>query len=256
MLYTSDIEVCIRVTFKCVCELRAHRAHLISHTHSIIFRYYSACYYALSAYLWQAYASCAHLHPHKRLRNVLSDASVVISREMTSVRAWRWRASELGDGERQSWVMTSVRAGRWRASELGDDGSDEAEMTSVTKQRWRVRGSGGYKQAWAEMTKGTKRRWRVWGSSGYEQAWAEMTKESLVRWCRVMRKVYEWDPFGCMGEVPLGVWVRCRWVYGWDAFGCMGETPTPVWVRYLNSCGLEDGVQQNWLVLTPNRLHV
>ena len=51
MLYTSDIEVCIRVTFKCVCELRAHRAHLISHTQRIIIRYYSACYYALSAYL-------------------------------------------------------------------------------------------------------------------------------------------------------------------------------------------------------------
>ena len=51
MLYTSDIEVCIRVTFKCVDELRAHRAHLISYTQRIIFRYYSACYYALSAYL-------------------------------------------------------------------------------------------------------------------------------------------------------------------------------------------------------------
>ena len=51
MLYTSDIEVCILVTLKGVDELRAHRAHLISYTQRIIFRYYSACYYALSAYL-------------------------------------------------------------------------------------------------------------------------------------------------------------------------------------------------------------
>ena len=49
MLYTSDIEVCIRVTLKGVDELRAHRAHLILLTQRIIFRYYSACYYALSA---------------------------------------------------------------------------------------------------------------------------------------------------------------------------------------------------------------
>ena len=51
MLYTSDIEVCILVTLKGVDELRAHRALLILYTQRIIFRYYSACYYALSAYL-------------------------------------------------------------------------------------------------------------------------------------------------------------------------------------------------------------
>lgn len=106
--------------------------------------------------------------------------------------------------------MTSVRAGRWRKWRGGDDECDKAEITSVTKQRWRVRGSGVYEQAWEEMTKGTKRRWRVWGSSGHEQAWAEMTKESLVRWCRVMRKVYEWDPVGCMGEIPQQLWARRR----------------------------------------------
>ena len=49
MLYTSDIEVCILVTLKGVCELRAHRAHHILLTQCIIFRYYSACYFALSA---------------------------------------------------------------------------------------------------------------------------------------------------------------------------------------------------------------
>ena len=51
MLYTSDIEVCILVTLKGVDELRAHRAHHILHTQRIIFRYYSVCYYALSAHL-------------------------------------------------------------------------------------------------------------------------------------------------------------------------------------------------------------
>ena len=51
MLYTSDTEVCIRVTLKGVDELRAHRAHLILLTQRIIFRYYSACYFALSARL-------------------------------------------------------------------------------------------------------------------------------------------------------------------------------------------------------------
>ena len=44
----TNIEVCILVTLKGVDELRAHH---ISHTQRIIFRYYSACYYALSAYL-------------------------------------------------------------------------------------------------------------------------------------------------------------------------------------------------------------
>ena len=51
MLYTSDIEVCILVTLKGVDELRAHRAHHILLTQRIIFRYYSVCYYALSAHL-------------------------------------------------------------------------------------------------------------------------------------------------------------------------------------------------------------
>ena len=49
MLYTSDIEVCIRVTLKGVDELRAHRALLISRTQRIISRAPSACYFALSA---------------------------------------------------------------------------------------------------------------------------------------------------------------------------------------------------------------
>ena len=40
--------------------------------------------------------------------------------------------------------------------------------------------------------------------------------------------------------------------YAWDIIGCMGETLTPVWVRYLNSCGREDGVQQNCFVLNSN----
>ena len=47
----TNIEVCTRVTLKSVDVLRAHRALLISYTQRIIFRYYSACYYALSAYL-------------------------------------------------------------------------------------------------------------------------------------------------------------------------------------------------------------
>ena len=64
MLYTSDIEVCIRVTLKGVCELRAHRAHLISYTQRIIFRYYSACYYALSArFRWYMQERCNTTSP-------------------------------------------------------------------------------------------------------------------------------------------------------------------------------------------------
>ena len=51
MLYTSDIEVCIRVTLKGVDELRAHRAHHILLTQRIILRALSACYFALSARL-------------------------------------------------------------------------------------------------------------------------------------------------------------------------------------------------------------
>ena len=39
------------MTLKGVDELRAHRAHHISRTQRIIFRSYSACYYALSAHL-------------------------------------------------------------------------------------------------------------------------------------------------------------------------------------------------------------
>ena len=190
-LSTSDVQMCLWTTCAPCASHFTHPAHHISLLQRMLFR--AEC---LSL---QAYASCAHLHPHKRLRNVLSGASVVISREMTSVRAWRWRVTELGDDERQSW-----------------------EMTEVTRRRWRVRGCGGYEQAWAEMTKGAMRRWRVWGSSGHEQAWAEMTKESLVRWCRVMRKVYEWDPVGCMGEVPLGVWVRHQHLYGWDTSTAVG----------------------------------
>ena len=185
MLYTSDIEVCIRVTFKCVCELRAHRAHLISHTHSIIFRYYSACYYALSAYLWQAYASCAHLHPHKRLRNVLSGASVVISREMTSDRAWRWRVSELGDDERQRWEMTEGTRRRWRVWQSRDDECEEVVDTSKLERRWR-KGRRGDDECEAVVdTSKRERRWR---------------KRVLWDDVELCGKFYEWDPVGCMGE--------------------------------------------------------
>ena len=124
-----------------------------------------------------------------------------------SLSLGRWRASELGDDERQSWEMTSDRAGRWRKGERRDDERDEAEMTSVTKQRWRVRGSGGCEQAWAEMTKG-----------------------GLVRWCRVGRgdalicgKFYGWDTVGCMGETPTPVWVRYQHLYGWDTSTTVSE---------------------------------
>ena len=50
--------MCIRVTLKGVYELRAHRAHLISYTQRIIFRSYSACYFALSAHVW--WYKCNH----------------------------------------------------------------------------------------------------------------------------------------------------------------------------------------------------
>ena len=153
-----------------------------------------------------------------------------------SLSLGRWRASELGDDEWQSWEMTSDRAERWRKGERRDDERDEAEMTSVTKQRWRVWGCGGYEQAWAEMTKGTRQRWRVRGSGGCEQAWAEMTKGSLVRWCRVGKddalicgKFYEWDPVGCMGEIPTPVWVRHQHLYGWDTSIVMDEQTGRHW---------------------------
>ena len=130
----------------------------------------------------------------------------------------------------------SLSLGRWRASELGDDGRENEEMTKGTKRRWRVWGCGGYEQAWAEMTKGTRQRWRVRGSGGCEQAWAEMTKGSLVRWCRVGKddalicgKFYEWDPVGCMGEIPTPVWVRHQHLYGWDTSTVMDEQTGRHW---------------------------
>ena len=138
-----------------------------------------------------------------------------------SLSLGRWRASELGDDERQSWEMTSDRAGRWRKGERRDDGRENEEMTSVTK-----------------------RRWRVWGCGGYEQAWAEMTKGSLVRWCRVGRgdalicgKFYEWDPVGCMGKTPTPVWVRHRHLYGWDTNTCMGKIPQQLWASRRGTAG-------------------
>ena len=182
----------------------------------------SASYFVITAHVITRWVPIFDRHTLLVLTSIHIRGSEMFSPAPQSLSLGRWRVSELGDDEYQSLEMASVRAGRWRKWRGGDDECDKAEITSMTKQRWRVRGSGVYEQAWEEMTKGTKRRWRVWGSSGHEQAWAEMTKESLVRWCRVMRKVYEWDPVGCMGEVPLGVWVRYQHLYGWDTSTAVG----------------------------------
>ena len=229
MLYTSDIEVCIRVTFKCVCELRAHRAHLISHTHSIIFRYYSACYYALSAYLCR--------HTLLVLTSIHIRGSEMFSPAPQSLSLGRWRVSELGDGERQSWEMASVRAGWWRASELGDDERQSWEMTEVTRRRWRVWQSRDDECEEVVDTSKLERRWRK-GRRGDDECEAVVdTSKRERRW----RKRVLWDDVELCGkfmsETPLGVWVRCLWVYGWGAVGCMGEMPLGVWVRHQHLYG-------------------
>ena len=131
MLYTSDIEVCIRVTFKCVCELRAHRALLISYTQRIIFRYYSACYYALSAYLCR--------HTLLVLTNIRIRGSEMFSPAPQSLSLGRWRVSELGDDECEEVVDTSKLERRWRKGRRGDDECEAVVDTSKRERRWRKR---------------------------------------------------------------------------------------------------------------------
>ena len=115
----------------------AHPAHNISLLQRMLL-----CAECLSL---QAYASCAHLHPHKRLRNVLLltciriRGSEMFSPAPQSLSLGRWRVTELGDDECQSWEMTSVRDGRWRKGRGGDDECDKAEMTSARK--WWIRAS-------------------------------------------------------------------------------------------------------------------
>ena len=127
--------------------------------------------------------------------------------------------------------MTSVRAWRWRASELGDDGSDEAEMTSVTKRRLRVWQSRDDECEEVVYTSKLERRWRK-GRRGDDECEAVVdTSKHERRW----RKRVLWDDVELCGkfmsETPLGVWVRCRWVYGWDTNTCMGEIPQQLWAR-------------------------
>ena len=165
-----------------MCLWTTCASHFVHPAHNISLLQRMLCAECLSL---QAYASCAHLHPHKRLRNVLSGASVVISREMTSDRAWRWRVTELGDDERQSWEMTEVTRRRWRVWQSRDDECEEVVDTSKLERRWR-KGRRGDDECEA-----------VVDTSKHERRWRKRVLWDDVELCG---KFYEWDPVGCMGE--------------------------------------------------------
>ena len=106
---------------------------------------------------------------------------------MTSVRAWRWRASELGDDERQSWEMTEVTRRRWRVWQSRDDECEEVVDTSKRERRWRKR------VLWDDV----------------ELCGKFMSETPLGVWVRC-RWVYGWDTNTCMGETPQPLWARRR----------------------------------------------
>ena len=83
--------------------------------------------------------------------------SKMFSPASQSLSLGRWRASELGDDEWQSWEMTEGRTKRWRKGRSGDDECDKAKMTSV-RLRWiRASVSGDDERDEAEMA--SARQW-------------------------------------------------------------------------------------------------
>ena len=108
---------------------------------------------------------------------------------MTSDRAWRWRVSELGDDERQSWEMTEGTRRRWRVWQSRDDECEEVVDTSKRERRWR-KGRRGVDECEA-----------IADTSKRERRWRKRVLWDDVELCG---KFYEWDPVGCIGETtPL-----------------------------------------------------
>ena len=126
-----------------------------------------------------------------------------------SLSLGRWRASELGDDEWQSWEMTEGRTKRWRVWQSKDDECEAAVDTSKRERRWRKgRGRDGECEAVVDASK-RERRWRK-GVLWDDVEWEEATP---------------WFAESSMSETSLCVWVRHQHLYGWDTDTCMGETP-------------------------------